>query len=318
MRYMLWGAALTVSVVIVVGTILFFSADNDGGSGIIDQTIENQSSSKTVRVTPASPGLSSRGATGKDVRPPSYTDDSRTGDGSSSDTAVIVLLAAIVTALILSALMNIFLFRWRREVGNNQTSVVPTVLLETLDGQSQNLVKLSKWMSDYTQKVGKQGTETQKKIADLMEAFLVLQAALDEKEKEIQRLKRGYDAEIFRRFLTRFIRVDNALADEIEAAASGNDLDVRTLGGVRDLLQDALDECGVSEFSPDIGESVRDAFGIADNYKTIVAETPDQEFTIAEIIEPGFKIRTPEGSDECIKQAKVAVYVSRIGSGTDG
>ena len=99
---------------------------------------------------------------------------------------------------------------------------------------------------------------------------------------------------------------------EGEAPAAG------LLDAPRDLLQDALHECGVSEFSPKIGESVRDAFGIADNYKKVVAETPGQELTIAEVIEPGFMIRTPEGSDDCIKPAKVAVYGSATGSEIDG
>ena len=313
MRYALRGIIFAVSVLVVIGTYVFFSAGNGGVSVVVDLTRGGHSRGEIIRETLASYGIPSRGAAGKDVRPPSYAHYSRTGDGGS-ETAAIVLLAAVVTALILSAMMNIFLFRWRREVGNNQTSVVPTVLLETLDGQRKKLEKLSGWISDYTQEVGKRGTATQKQIAELMDAFLDLQTALDEKEKEINRLKQGYDAKIFRKFLMRFIRVDNALAEEIDAAASGNNVDAQALGGVRDLLQDALDECGVSEFSPTIGESVREAFGIAPNPKTIAAETPEQELTIAEVIEPGFMIRTPEGSDDCIKPAKVAVYVSATGS----
>ena len=316
MRYAVWGAVLAGSVVIVVGAILFSSANNNGDSGLVDQTRADQSSSETVQEAPASPGLPSQEAVANDVHSP-YTDDGRTGDGGSQ-TALIVLLAAVVTALILSAATNIFLFRWRREAGNDQISIVPKELLDELDRQRRNLGNFSKVVSDFKQEVGTQGNTTIDQFEKLKETFLVLQGALDEKEKEIKRLKRGYDAEIFRRFLTRFIRVDNALADEIDAAASADGVDAQAIGDVRDLLQDALHECGVSEFSPKIGESVRDAFGIADNYKKVVAETPGQELTIAEVIEPGFMIRTPEGSDDCIKPAKVAVYVSATGSETDG
>ena len=55
-----------------------------------------------------------------------------------------------------------------------------------------------------------------------MESFTVLQTTLDSRDKEIQRLKKGYDSEIFRKFLGRFIRVDKALCEELYSAKTEN------------------------------------------------------------------------------------------------
>ena len=147
-----------------------------------------------------------------------------------------------------------------------------------------------------------------KLFEDLIKDFTVLQTALNARDKEIQRLKKGYDSAIYRKYLKRFIRTYDALSDEMEAAKSeDNNQHYKTLKEIREVLMDAFDECGVSSFSPKIGASIKNAFGVDENFLTTPAKNKEEEYTIANVIESGFKIQTPTGED-CIKKAKVTLY----------
>jgi len=120
-------------------------------------------------------------------------------------------------------------------------------------------------------------------------------------------LRGGYDSELFRRFLSRFLKLEKIVGEEIEDLASDDSKTFETLTEIQTLLKDALAECGLESFSPELGASIRDAFGV-ENSKQRPAEHAEQVFTIAEVIEPGWRIRTPEGFD-CVKEARVVVYV---------
>ena len=50
-------------------------------------------------------------------------------------------------------------------------------------------------------------------LNSILESFSTLQDSLTLKDKEIERLRKGYDAEIFKRFLLRFIRAKQAADD---------------------------------------------------------------------------------------------------------
>ena len=204
--------------------------------------------------------------------------------------------------------LNLWLFKWRRLVGNDQLSIVPSELLNEVKAQkralSDGLNSFSKFADGSAQRSNAIGARAD----ELMEAFSVLQNALDGRDKEIERLQRGYDNEIFRRFLSRFLRVDVALGVEINDARENGSKSLNALEGVRAILRDALEDCGVEEFSPELGESVKTAFGIDDGHKTRATANAEEVFTIAEVIETGFLLRTPD-QPECIKAAKVEVFV---------
>ncbi len=232
---------------------------------------------------------------------------------NESDPLMVALFVVILILLSLSISTNILLFKWRKTAGDGQLSIVPVELMEVIKSLVDSFVGLRDQLSLNVNHSKKESKDTKKLFEDLMEAFTVLQSALNERDKEIKRLKQGYDSEIYRKFLARFIRTDDALSYEMHAAKSGNgNSNYQTLEDIQELLRDAFDECGVSDFSPNIGGDIRNEFGVADGYKTIPARNSEEEFTIAEVVEPGFKIQTPTGPD-CIKPAKVVVYIPRKG-----
>ena len=130
-----------------------------------------------------------------------------------------------------------------------------------------------------------------------------LRNALDEKDAEIQRYKRGYDAHLFRRFLYRFIRVDQT----VNECSREDGLSVTERDQLSRLLEDALDECGVERFIPPVGADYRTTPGLSDNPKVVPAPDEASAFKIIEVLEHGYRLRHPQG-EEVIVPARVRVY----------
>ncbi len=215
----------------------------------------------------------------------------------------VVTLAAVVVAF--------YLYRWRRVVLDKQHLVVPEEF-------NSWIIKVSEVFNDLAKQVGSainrfelQGQATHKGVADLTETFMTLQGAIDEREAEIRRLKHGYDAEIFRKFVSRFIRVDQAVEDFQKMGSA----DQSDLEQIRRLLEDAFAECGVECFQPQVGEDYRHAEGVADNPKSEMVDRPEEAFKIAEVLESGYLIRGTESNDVLVPaRVKIYAYHEREGS----
>jgi len=228
----------------------------------------------------------------------------------------IIFLVILLILLAISIVTNVLFFKWRFRANDKQRSFVPEVLIDSVNSTVNDLAKTFKDMAeqhsaniDQSKRASK---NTKTLFDDLMESFTVLQTTLDSRDKEIQRLKKGYDSEIFRKFLGRFFRVDKVLSDEINAAKKENSNNLESLEDIQNILRDAFEECGVLSFSPKLGGDSRKDFGIADNPKTIPPVNQEDDFVIAEVLEEGFKLETPSGP-QCIKKAKVIVFKSEQG-----
>ncbi len=168
------------------------------------------------------------------------------------------------------------------------------------------------WKLQHTQsqsslsRVHKDSEEQTKKSNDLLESFLTLQEALTLRDEEISRLKKGYDSKIFKRFLMRFVRVDRSLR-EMEGEFSGDEHKKNYKYLVR-LMQDALEECGVEKFIPEIGTDYRDAGPqIADDPAVIETEDKDKDFKISDVESVGY-ILVGEGQTEVVIPSRVSIF----------
>ena len=72
---------------------------------------------------------------------------------------------------------------------------------------------------------------------------------------------------------------------------------------LREILQDAFDECGLIIFEPDLEQDYAQP-GVADNPKIIPNQDPALVGTIAGIRKHGYKLQT----GEIIRPAKVSIY----------
>lgn len=162
------------------------------------------------------------------------------------------------------------------------------VLMETTD----SMLNLSQQYYDKN--------ETAKNFSSALKS---LRGALDERDQEIKRLRRGYDNAVFRKFVARFIRVDQAVQYFMKYTEdSSTDLE-----SIHSLLEDALLECDVQPFSPEIGSDYRSAFGVAEYPKILTTNIRDDDCRIAEILEPGYVMQGSK-EKEVLIPARVAIY----------
>jgi len=144
------------------------------------------------------------------------------------------------------------------------------------------------------------------KSESLLESFLTLQQAISNRDDEISRLKKGHDAKIFKRFITRFIRVSVAL-EEIREEAKDSD-QAKNYKYLCRLIQNSLEDCGVEQVRPEINSDYREAGPeIADDPTLITTNDSTLDFKIASVESPAYVIEG-EGDREIIIPAKVSVY----------
>ena len=147
-----------------------------------------------------------------------------------------------------------------------------------------------------------------KDINDMSQTFMTLKTNLDQKDEEIARYKDGYDATIYKNFLLRFTRVDKVIKEYI----GDNKIDINGLKDIQIQMDDALAECGVEIFSPEIGADFKSTIGVADNPEIRETSDKSKDSTIVEILMHGYRRKLP-GNDnddyQIIIEAKVAIYV---------
>ena len=144
------------------------------------------------------------------------------------------------------------------------------------------------------------------KSESLLESFLTLQQAISNRDDEISRLRKGYDAKIFKKFVTRFIRVSIAL-EEIREESESTDQSKNYKYLCR-LIQNALEDCGVVQVIPEINSDYREAGPeVADDPTLLDTNDPSLNYKITSVKSPAYIIEG-EGDREILIPAKVSIY----------
>ena len=151
--------------------------------------------------------------------------------------------------------------------------------------------------------LAQQSTDHSKITKELSSALKTLRSALDERDQEIKRLRLGHDNAVFRKFVTRFIRVDQAVQYFIE----NKEGPTAQLDSIHSLLTDALRECDVEPFHPEIGSDYRSSFGVAGQPKIVDTTVKEDDCRIVEVLEPGYLMQGGK-EKEVLIPARVAIY----------
>lgn len=179
---------------------------------------------------------------------------------------------------------------------SNQNTEYPwTTVEQRLDA----LIEIAASMSAQSQPPPNQD-ETMK---DFSLALKALRSALNERDQEIKRLKRGHDNAVFRKFVVRFIRVDQA----IQYFLQNTEDSASSLESIHSLMEDALLECDVQPFSPEIGSDYRSAFGVADHPKIFTTTVQEKDCRIVEVLELGYIMQGGQ-EKEVLVPARVSIY----------
>jgi hypothetical protein len=220
-----------------------------------------------------------------------------------------MLFMAIATCAAVAS--TFYLYRWRRVLSTDRRFMVPEELIASLNGFNKEIGRLSTRIYDVgneqsssVQAIALNSKNTAKSVSDLLETALLLQRALDDKDNEIRRLRQGYDIELFRRFIGRFVRVKQTIEDY----RSADNFSSEACDQINRLLDDALDECGVEQFAPKIGADYRNAEGVADSPRIVQTNDTLQSFSIAGVLGTGYRFR--ENTREIIIPARVSIFMT--------
>ena len=215
------------------------------------------------------------------------------------NSGLIILILSLTTLCSIS--ISFYLYKWRRILLANPEMVVPEKWAEVLISLGKAVENNSKSVEQSLHRVVSETGKHTNNVKNMTETYMELQSALDMKDAELKRFKYGYDAYLYKKFIKRFIRIDQSLTDFMIDDESDN------LGFIKRLFEDALDESGVSVFVPNVGDDYRNAVGIADHPKIELTDDVNLDFKIAEVIECGYQNDTSE-SVGIIVPSKVKIY----------
>lgn len=231
-------------------------------------------------------------------------DGKSTADIYSSLWTVVILLSLISIVSVASAF---WLYYGRVLLLKDGPALVPEKWGSILNNSTRKMLDSQGMVRETVDELMKRNEKQAAQGEALMKSFLTLQEALDRRDAEIDRLKKGYDTKVFKRFLSRFIRVDSALLEIAEEAKETDQF--KNYHYLSRMMEDALDECGVERYSPELGDDYREAGrGVADEPKVFDTDDQEQDFKIAAVDSEGYIVRGEADTFEAIAQARVTIY----------
>ncbi len=218
--------------------------------------------------------------------------------------AVLILLALIS---IFSAASSFWLYYGRVLLLKDGPALVPEKWGQIINTSTKKLFESQSLVYQSVVRLMNMNTSQEEQGQALLKSFLTLQEALDRRDLEIKRLQEGYDTKIFKRFLSRFIRVDRVLLEMAEEAKE--DEHGKNYKYLSRMMEDALDECCVERYSPELGNDYREASkNVADEPKVIDTDDQEKDFKIAAVDSEGYVVRGVDDTTETIVQARVSIY----------
>ncbi len=233
-------------------------------------------------------------------KPPSTEND--LVDNADQPSALLISIILLSITCLISVAISFYLYRWRKILISQPNSLVPEEWGKYLRNVGDGLGGLASATDKNLKNLISSNTDLSARISNMTNTYMDLQAVLDEKDKEIKRLKNGYDAEIFRKYIARFARVEQTLSDLLNDSPQDSNLIM-----LERLFEDAFAECGVEKYQPELGSDYRTARGVSDRPKEKITSDPALEFKISEIIEAGYELMSGIESITIIP-SKVRIY----------
>jgi len=216
----------------------------------------------------------------------------------------ILLILLIISVVALASTFSAFyLYRWRRLLSENSGKeiLLPEQFNELMSGFKKLIDKNTAGLNTLGNDIRDQRSSSNEKIDTMTEVFMTFQKVIDEQKTEIKRLKEGYDSEIKRKFLLKFIKISQLVNE--------GTLNKESLERIKLRFEYALDDCEVESFRPEEGTDFHNYESKELELVTIVKpEKKEDEFKIIEIFEEGYHFRISDNKFELISPSKVKIY----------
>jgi hypothetical protein len=140
-------------------------------------------------------------------------------------------------------------------------------------------------------------------LLEISQSLGAFRRAIEEREEEIKRLKKGYDAYLYARYARQVIDIFEAAEDARKAHA-----DNLLVQQTHELVEQLFADWKIEKFYPPIGELFKTTEGVGDHPKKISTDDPSQHGRIAAVSAPGYRLLA--GSvPQILAPAKVEVFV---------
>lgn len=226
--------------------------------------------------------------------------------GATQSNLRTILIYTVLSVIIIGLLfLSVYLYRWRLLTLGDNAALVPEKWGKYLEQVGDAYESVNKTVKTDLKALKLETRNNTEKLESMIETYITLQDALDKKDKEINRLKSGYDLVVFKKFLKRFIRVDQTIDEVLEL----DEIEKSDVVMIKRLLEDAFFECGLEKFEPNIGDNYLEIEGVEEDPENLLCDQQEKEYQIAEIKSAGYHLKTLEGN-EVIKPAKVKIYTN--------
>ena len=166
----------------------------------------------------------------------------------------------------------------------------------------ENIVSFTKQLQEYLNNSMGKIREDTKKTADLYEN---LNSIVDQKDKDLDRFKKGYDLVRLRSFVLNVVEAISFLQNR--KSEFTDEKFASYVNAYEKQLLRILDDLGIQSFAPKVGDIATDVEGIE-----VIGATPLVEGGkpngVSEILSQGFIMNFQDGRKEILKTAQVNVY----------
>ena len=239
-----------------------------------------------------------------------------------SNILVLSILGGVSIILLLVLILISYKIRKRGESDKKDLDNLSMNLSEKIENISEIIFNISKNNEDkpesYTENLNEGDSINQdlysfisKKYENISDSFTFLQQALSNKDKEIERLKKGYDYQIIKSFILRLIQVFK-MCDDITNDPKASEDTKKDVTFIADSLMDLFDEIGVKQYSIEEGMSTKsNEFGIPPGIEWIQESTEDENqfFKVKRTVKQGFYFDSE--SKDILKYPQIEVFVPR-------
>ena len=231
-----------------------------------------------------------------------------------------IVIAALLLLLLLSALMNSRLIKRQTKTKEQpiDSSQNLSQQIDDLKSKSEQVGETVKTeLKNYAETVKQQGLSNKEtsntvteKYDEILESFSIMQKYLSDREAEINRLKKGYDLQILKKFISRLLKISDA-CEIIINDPNVSEETKKEMEFISGYLGDLISDTGVKEYAFESGQSAKDKslYGLppADEWVTELTSEKDKEFKIIETVKSGYYIDSE--LKEVLKYPKIKVYI---------
>lgn len=223
----------------------------------------------------------------------------------------ITLIIRLVSLLLISGL-SYFLYKMVifRRINNGSIEQLPeltyTETKERMIKLGENFAKLANYLNELGSTTNAINSQNSKRFDEIISSLNVFTKSLIEKDKEIERLKDGYDSKLKIDVLKSMIILKDRL-DYLIDENDSNDESLKLLRNILNVLENQFEDLGLIKLIFKEGDLWRNVDG-AEAEELVNADDESKKGQIIKTIKHGYYIEGLDGAKVIVRKAKVSLY----------